>query len=63
MFARTVGHSVGLEQVREQSLVDGGVPAQGLFVEDEQEVVELHEELVQHCEDAQNKEGSTGMEK
>lgn len=48
LFLHTVGGSVGLEEVGEQALLDGGIPTQGLLVQDEQEAVELHEELVQH---------------
>ena len=44
----TVGGRVGVEDVGEQALLDGGVPAQCLLVQDEQEAVELLEELVQH---------------
>lgn len=47
-LVHTVGGSVGLEEIREQAFLDGGVPAQGLLVQDEQEAVELHQELVQH---------------
>lgn len=44
-----------MEQVRQQAFLDGGIPTQGLIVQDEQEAVELHQELVQHCKKAQNK--------
>lgn len=47
-LSHTVGGSVGLEEIREQAFLDSGVPAQGLLVQDEQEAVELHQELVQH---------------
>lgn len=53
----TIGGSVRVEQVREQAFLDGGIPAQGLVVQDEQEAVELHQELVQHWKKAQTKEG------
>lgn len=53
----TIGGSVRVEQVRQQALLDGGVPAQGLVVQDEQEAVELHQKLVQHWKKAQTKEG------
>lgn len=57
---RTVGGSVGLEKIREQALLDGGIPTQGLLVQDEQEAVELHQELVQHWKHRQRKEGFIG---
>lgn len=44
----TAGRLVGLEEVGQQALLDGGVPAQVLLVQDEQEAVELHHELIQH---------------
>lgn len=47
-FHHTIGGSVGLEEIGEQALLDGGVTTQGLLVQDEQEAVELHQELVQH---------------
>lgn len=37
-----------MEEVGEQAFLDRGIPAQGLLVQDEQEAVELHQELVQH---------------
>lgn len=54
-FLHTIGGSVGLEEVGEQALLDGGVPTQGLLVQDEQEAVELHEELVQHWKHRQTR--------
>lgn len=60
VFLHTVGGSVGLEQIREQALLDGGIPTQGLLVQDEQEAVELHQELVQHWKRRQRKEGFSG---
>lgn len=53
----TIGGSVRVEQVRQQAFLDGGIPAQGLVVQDEQEAVELHQDLVQHWKKAQTKEG------
>lgn len=53
----TIGGSVRVEQVRQQAFLDGGVPTQGLVVQDEQKAVELHQELVQHWKKAQSKEG------
>lgn len=55
LFFFTIGGSVRVEQVRQQALLDGGIPTQGLIVQDEQETVELHQELVQHCKKAQSK--------
>lgn len=51
----TIGGSVRVEQVSQQAFLDGGIPTQGLVVQDEQEAVELHQELVQHCKTAQSK--------
>lgn len=48
VFPLTTRRLVGLEEIRQQALLDGGVPAQGLLVKDEQEAVELHQELIQH---------------
>lgn len=47
IFLPTVGGSVGLEEIGEQALLDGGVPTQVFLVQNEQEAVELHQELVQ----------------
>lgn len=55
LFLHTIGGSVGLEEIGEQALLDGGVPTQGLFVQDEQEAVELHQELVQHWKHRQKR--------
>lgn len=55
VFLHTVGGSVRLEEIREQALLDGGIPTQGLLVQDEQEAVELHQELVQHWKHRQRK--------
>ena len=55
IFLHTIGGSVGLEEIGEQALLNGGVPAQGLLVQDEQEAVELHQELVQHCKHRQTR--------
>lgn len=49
-----------MEQVRQQAFLDGGIPTQGLVVQDEQEAVELHQELVQHCKKAQTNAVSGG---
>lgn len=46
--SHTIRGSVGLEEIGQQALLDGGVPAQRLLVQDEQEAMELHQELVQH---------------
>lgn len=54
-FLFTIGGSVRVEQVSQQAFLDGGIPTQGLVVQDEQEAVELHQELVQHCKTAQSK--------
>lgn len=37
-----------MEEISQQALLDGGVPTQCFLVQDEQEAVELHQELVQH---------------
>lgn len=55
LFFFTIGGSVRVEQVSQQAFLDGGIPTQGLLVQDEQEAVELHQELVQHCKTAQSK--------
>lgn len=47
-FHLTTWGSVGLQKIRQQSLLDCGIPAQSLPVQDEQEAVKLHQELVQH---------------
>lgn len=54
-FSFTNWGSVRLEQVSQLAFLDGGIPTQGLVVQDEQEAVELHQELVQHCKRAQIK--------
>jgi len=51
----TIGGTVGPEEIREQALLDGGGPTQGLLIQDEQEAVELHQELVQHCKQTDEK--------
>lgn len=55
LFCFTIGGSVRVEQVRQQAFLDGGIPTQGLVVQDKQEAVELHQELVQHCKKPQTK--------
>lgn len=45
----TIGGSVGQQEIRQQAFLDGGMRTQGLLVQDEQEAMELHQELVQHC--------------
>lgn len=46
---------VGLEEIRQQTLLDGGIPTQRLLVQDDQEAVELHQELVQHWKHRQTR--------
>lgn len=48
-FLHTIGGSIGQQEIRQQAFLDGGMPTQGLLVQDEQEAMELHQELVQHC--------------
>lgn len=55
LFPHTIGGSVGLQEIGEQALLDGGVPTQGLLVQDDQEAVELHQELVQHWKHRQTR--------
>ncbi len=54
-FIHTIGGSVGLEEIGQQAFLDCGLPTQRLLVQDEQEAVELHQELVQHCKHRQTK--------
>lgn len=50
-----------MEEIGDQALLDGGVPTQSLLVQDEQEAVELHQELVQHWKHRQTRESLRGV--
>lgn len=58
----TIGGPVGLQEIRQPAFLDGGIPTQGLLVQGEQEAVELHQELVQHCRYRQRRENSLNDE-
>lgn len=52
---RTIGGSIGQQEIRQQAFLDGGITTQGLLVQDEQEAMELHQELVQHCREKERR--------